>query len=74
MKSFNKSDTGISGKLKGLVTNSLKKIDRFGHPISLTYESEPAFKSAFGGTMTLFSLLARLIYLGFMIQTVIARS
>lgn len=31
----------------------LRKIDTFGHPITLTYKGEPTFKSPLGGFFTL---------------------
>ncbi len=58
-------------KLRFLMGEGLRKIDRFGHPISLTYKNETTFKSSFGGTMTLLSILTLLAYFGVLLSQII---
>ncbi len=65
---------GTASKFSHLVGTAIKKIDRFGHPITLTYENEPAFKSVFGGVMTILSVMSIAAYLGFNVHTALTRS
>jgi len=65
---------GPASKFSGLVGNAIKKIDRFGYPISMTYNNEQTFKSVFGGSMTILSIFCLIIYLGIQLNTAITLS
>ncbi len=54
--------------------NTIRKLDKFGHPITMTYENESTFKSLFGGAMTILSVISIIAYLGVNLQTAISRS
>ena len=53
------------------IGSGLRKIDRFGHPISLTYNDEATFTSPFGGFMTVLSVGALLSYFFILLATAI---
>eukprot|EP00347_Sterkiella_histriomuscorum_P001885 403370298 len=61
------------GGLINLLGKQIRNIDRFGHPISLTYKRDNTFKSTFGGIMTIFSLMALIAYLSIQLKIVINR-
>ncbi|CDW83800.1 UNKNOWN [Stylonychia lemnae] len=56
------------------VKDRLRKADRFGYPISLTYKQNQTFTSSFGGIMTIFSIIALLVYFFVMFSDVISKS
>jgi len=49
----------------------LKKVDKYGHPITLTFEDEDTFRTSFGGCMTLLSIMSLMIYFFIMLSTAI---
>lgn len=72
--SLNKASMGSpASRFSVLLGGAIKKLDRFGHPITLTYDNEPAFKSVFGGVMTILSIMIIVAYLGFNVHTALTR-
>ena len=57
--------------LSGFLGGAFKQIDRFGYPISLTYNDDVTFKSPFGGFMTLLAIISLMIYFFMMLATAI---
>ncbi len=64
------ANEGSLTRFKNLIGRTVKKIDKFGHPITFTYDNEPAFKTVFGGIMTILTYTSILVYLGINISTV----
>lgn len=48
----------FGSKISYFLESKIKKIDKFGFPVSLTYKREVTYQSAFGGIMTILSTLA----------------
>eukprot|EP00347_Sterkiella_histriomuscorum_P007436 403348928 len=67
------SKVGGLSKASMFCGKALRSVDRFGYPISLTYKNEQTFRSNFGGFMTMFSIIALLIYFSFMVLDVVNR-
>ena len=61
-------------KFGAMVGGAIKKIDRFGYPITMTYNNEQTYKSVFGGTMTIISVMALIAFLGVGIQKAVTQS
>ena len=60
--------------LTGLVGGFIKRLDKFGHPITMTYDNNQTFKSVFGGTMTILSVMGIIAYLGVNMSIAINKS
>eukprot|EP00347_Sterkiella_histriomuscorum_P018817 403344057 len=74
MKNQENKPNGIFGSIYNLFAGSLRSIDRFGYPVSLTYKNNQTFTSGFGGCMTILSFISLIIYFGFMLNDVIQRN
>lgn len=44
-------------KIEGFLESTLRRVDIYGHPVSLKYESSSTFKSPLGGCCTLLVVL-----------------
>ncbi len=53
------------------MTSAVKSLDRFGYPISMTYNSEKTYKSFFGGSMTIISVILLVTIFGINIEKAI---
>eukprot|EP00347_Sterkiella_histriomuscorum_P003987 403362181 len=56
------------------VEKTLRKIDKFGHPITLTHEDEDSFKSSFGGVMTILTIIGLVVFFGLEVQRALDQS
>jgi len=65
------TDQKLGTHHKGFISGMLQGLDRFGHPITLTWKDQNTFKTTFGGIMTVFSVISIFIYLGIMLSTAI---
>ncbi len=68
------SPAGLPAKLGIFLSNTVKKVDRFGYPISMTFNNEQTYKSVFGGTMTLLSTISIIAYLAVNVHTAVTRA
>jgi hypothetical protein len=57
-----------------MFTKLLKKVDAYGAPIELTYKNKTKYQTTFGGSLTLISRLAVIVYLCILIKDVILRN
>ncbi|TNV81000.1 hypothetical protein FGO68_gene16062 [Halteria grandinella] len=56
------------------INRRLESIDRYGHPVSLTYKGDQKYKSSFGGMISLIGILSILVYFGLEMAAVFNRS
>ena len=56
-----------------VISNFLRSLDRFGHPITLTYRKSPTFKSVLGGVMTILVFAALSAYWSYLFRQCILR-
>eukprot|EP00347_Sterkiella_histriomuscorum_P005887 403354895 len=73
INSLLKSKSTFGNSFLNLVGKQVRNIDKFGHPISLTYKRDSTFKSTFGGIMTIFSVLSLLAFFAIQLKIVINR-
>jgi hypothetical protein len=58
----NESSNGFGGRCTNFIGSGLRMADRYGYPVTFTFDKAETFRSAFGGIMTLISMLGILIY------------
>ena len=58
----------------GKFSRFIKTVDKFGHPITMTYDNNQTYKSVFGGAMTILSVMGIISYLGVNIYTALTKS
>ncbi len=52
----------------------MRKTDQYGYRVHINYNGDETFKTTFGGSMTILSRFLIIVYLAFLLNTVIARS
>ncbi len=57
-----------------MFSDFIKKMDAYGAPIELTYKNKTNYQTTFGGSLTLISRFAVMVYLGILIKDVIQRN
>ena len=71
--SFQHIPKSLPAKIATFLGGTIRKVDRFGYPISMTYENEQTYKSIFGGTMRILSLVSIITYLSINVHSAITR-
>jgi hypothetical protein len=56
--------------IKDRAVDVLKRVDVYGHPISLTYKKNATYTSGIGGFMTILSRVIILIYFGIQVKSI----
>lgn len=58
------STSSKPSKSSGLISQTIRNLDKFGYPITMTFDKQQTYKTVFGGTMSIISVMCLISFLG----------